>query len=202
MLLSKLFSKYSNDTKVKADKFINKIDHIKPEKSIASQKTEQSSYSKPLNNNPINENRNTSNSNAESDFSNLFSGKRTLALEEDIKSEIMSYCREVVEPVIKQIKEELSKHQREVRVNLNTILLIGSASVYYKGRAEYDYIIQIKQGKTKSSSTIVIKGSGERGGLDMRKSLSGLTIEEVKRDEYLKDFLNGYKSFMTARGWM
>lgn len=204
MLLSKLFSKYSNDTKVKADKFVNKLEHVESVASKQPPKAVVSSLPNKPFNNEINkpQTREPINNQSDNDFSNLFSNNRKSVSEEEIKNGIITYCREVIEPVIKQIKDELAKHQREVRVNLNTILLLGSASVFYRGRAEYDYVIQIKPGKTKENSTLVVKGTGERGGFDIRKSLSGLTIEEVKKEEYLKDFLNGYKGFMVARGWM
>lgn len=111
------------------------------------------------------------------------------------------YFRLSFEPFSKRVKEELSKHQREVRVNINPLINISTLLIMFKGREEYQYIVQIKAGKTEQTSKIIVKETGVRGGHDERSSLTGLTPTQVPTIDLLTDFLEGYKRHLDRKGW-
>ncbi|MFN8672054.1 MAG: hypothetical protein U0457_08225 [Candidatus Sericytochromatia bacterium] len=113
----------------------------------------------------------------------------------------MQYFKNTFEPFGKRIKDELAKHERMVKININPVINLGTIIVNYKGRDEYEYILQIRPGKTEQTSRVVVKDTGERGGHDERASLTGLTVDKISLSELLQDFLAGYKRNLARKGW-
>lgn len=141
------------------------------------------------------------------DFASVFSGKtlQTASTQTTIASDanfLDEYYKDVIMPVLNNIKEELSKYGKEVTYTMNKTLNISSLSVNYQGRNEYDYIIQIKKGATASSSILTLKESGQRGGYDIRETLTNMKLNQVSKADFIKDFLSGYRKFAVSKGWM
>lgn len=216
-MFEKFFAKYHKETKVKADKFADTLNRVTSPISkdnskdgkikITSNSVSVNKSIPPMDENysspKVNKNQSSDISNQfQSELSNLFGNSSKIDSEPENKNFAEDYCKNVIEAVLKQIKGDLAPFGRDVKVNVNSILLLGSASVMSQGRTEYEYSIKLNKGANSDKTTITVKESGLRGGWDVRASLSNLKMSEVNKEDYSKDFLDGYKRYIKAKGWV
>jgi hypothetical protein len=213
-MFEKFFAKYNKETKVKADKFADTLNRVTAQKEVSSINSQKQpmgivkpippqDFSKNTSNQTSINNKNvqdSSNNEFKDELSNLFGSSNSQ--KENAVNYAEEYCKTVIESVLRQIKADLAPHGRDVRVNVNNILLLGSASVHSRGRNEYDYIIQIRKGASNQTTTVTVKESGLRGGYDVRPSISSRKIEELNKEDFTRDFLDGYKRYMKFKGWL
>lgn len=212
-MFEKFFAKYNKETKVRADKFTDTMNRLTSPKNAASSKSPAppKPFSKSIppmpettkaqESKPLAEEKQVNNQ-FRSELSNLFGKSEVKQEVQENVNHSEDYCKNVIESVLKDIKADFAPHGRDVRVNVNTVLLLGSASVINKGRTEYEYSIQLKKGSTPQTTTIIVKESGLRGGWDVRPSMSNQKITEVGKEEYFKDFFEGYARYMKFKGWL
>ncbi len=188
-MFGNILSKFTSP-KVKADKFVQTFANVTSENKNVRQQVVREAFKE---------------KEVEADFSTLFQAPKKIPgpppppPQPDFVPE--DYFKNVFDPFSKRIKEELGKHQREIRVNINPRINICTILIIFKGREEYQYILQVKPGKTEQTSRVIVKESGARGGDDERATLTGLSVDKVTLNSLLTDFLAGYKRHISRMGW-
>lgn len=113
------------------------------------------------------------------------------------KSEVATFFSTVVVPAFEEIKTELEKYQREVRVSSGTDFT--SIVISYKGETELDYSIKVR---IRPGSAFPYPEARFRDPTDgkmykaegfLRSGTQDYTVAQITKEEIIKDCLSGYK---------
>jgi len=140
-----------------------------------------------------------------SDLESFFQDKQkeTQVREEKLthtKSEVATFFSTVVVPAFEEIKTELEKYQREVRVSSGTDF--ASIVVSYKGEAELGYSIKVRMRAGSAFPYPETRfrdptdGKMYRGEGFLRSGAQDYTVAQITKEEIIKHCLSDYKSHM------
>jgi len=129
--------------------------------------------------------------------------KETQVSEEKLtetKSEVATFFSTVVVPAFEEIKTELEKYQREVRVSSGTDF--ASILVSYKGETELEYSIKVRISPgyafpyPETRFRDPTDGKMYRAEGFLRSGAQDYTVAKITKEEIIKHCLSDYKMHM------
>jgi hypothetical protein len=144
-------------------------------------------------------------SNWKSDLASFFNDKeQEIKMEEekmtDTKIEVAKFYSAVVVPAFEELKAELEKYQREVRISSSTES--ASIIVSYKGETEFDYSIKVRIHPGKAFPYPETRFRDPSDGKNylaegfLGRGIQNYTTSQIDKDEIIQNFLSDYKSHM------
>jgi hypothetical protein len=117
---------------------------------------------------------------------------------EETKSKVINFFKEVVVHAFEELKTEMEKHQRDVKISSGT----DSASivVYINGEKEFDYSIKVRVHPQRAIPYPETRfrdrtdGKTYRAEGFLRSGSQDYSINDISKDEIIKHFLTDYKN--------
>ena len=134
------------------------------------------------------------------DMDSLFRGQEAKAKDDEQKlaknrSEAEAFCSSQVVPAFEELKEELEKHDREVRISPGPSG--ASLLVEYKGNTEFEYSIHVKVYTARAVPVQETRGFSEgkswRSEGSLRSGLQDYTIDDITKEDIITNFLSSYR---------